>query len=135
MGLTGRQKVLIAILCFTIAIIGFMIKLPSAFRTMDKELHALFYFIAAAFLNILFAKTAWVKHVLIFVFLYLFGVVIEYAQGYSNKFFHKRIHGRFDPEDIRSNLYGLIAFSALWFVYTLALWGYKRATVKNKELQ
>jgi len=135
MGLTCRQKILIAVLCFTISIIGFMMRLPSVFRHMDKELHALFYFMAAAFLNFLFAKTNMIKHVVIFIALYLFGVAIEYAQGYSNKFFRKRIHGRFDPEDIQSNLNGLIAFSALWLICTVGILVYKRATVKNKELQ
>jgi hypothetical protein len=135
MGLTGRQKIVITVLSFFIAIIGFMMRLPSTFRHMDKELHALFYFIAAAFLNLLFAKTSLVKHVIIFVALYLFGVAIEYAQGWSNKFFRKRIHGRFDPEDIQSNLNGLIAFSALWLLCTAGILVYKRATVKNKELQ
>lgn len=112
------QKIFIAVFCFSIAIIGFMLKLPSAFRHMDKELHAAFYFIAAAFLNVLFAQTKLVRHAIIFVSLYLFGMMIEYAQAYSNKFFKKRIHGRFDPEDVEWNLKGLIAFSAVWLVIT-----------------
>ena len=132
---TNSQKILLTVLCFGMAVIGFMVRLPSVFRHMDKELHALFYFIAAAFLNLLFAKTNLIKHILIFVFLYLFGVFIEYAQGYSNKFFRKRIHGRFDPADIQSNLNGLIAFSALWLVCTVGIVVYKRVMVKNKELQ
>lgn len=94
-----------------------MLKLPAMFRGMDKEMHALFYFLAAAFLNILFAKRNLVIHAFIFAFLYLFGYAIERAQEYSNKFFHKRIHGRFDPEDVASNLQGLIYFSAIWLVY------------------
>jgi ABC-type multidrug transport system fused ATPase/permease subunit len=111
------KKLFIAAFCFGIAIVGFMLKLPSMFRGMDKEMHAAFYFLAAAFLNILFAKRNFIIHVFIFVFLYLFGYAIELAQEYSNKFFHKRIHGRFDPEDVASNLQGLLYFSALWTVY------------------
>ncbi|QNA43013.1 hypothetical protein [Lacibacter sediminis] len=110
-------KLFIAAFCFGIAIVGFMLKLPSMFRGMDKEMHAAFYFLAAAFLNILFAKRNLIIHAFIFGFLYMFGYVIELAQEYSNKFFHKRIHGRFDPEDVASNLQGLIYFSAIWLVY------------------
>ena len=49
LGLTFCQKIFITFACFTVAFIGFMVKLPSAFRHMDKELHATFYFLAAAF--------------------------------------------------------------------------------------
>jgi hypothetical protein len=126
------QKVLVVSVCFVVAIIGFMIKLPSGFRHIDKELHALFYFMAAALLNILFARTKLVRHVIIFVSLYLFGMAIEYAQAYSNKFFSKRIHGRFDPEDLQWNVKGLIAFSILWFLYTIVVLVYKKATLKKQ---
>jgi hypothetical protein len=108
-----------------------MIKLPSGFRNIDKELHAIFYFLAAAFLNVLFAKTNLVRHVIIFSSLYVFGMAIEYGQAYSNRFFRSRIHGRFDPEDVQWNLKGLIAFSLLWILYTVALLAYKRAAVKD----
>jgi hypothetical protein len=114
--LTVRQRALIAIALFVLAIIGFMIKLPPGFRQIDKELHATFYFLAAALLNILFAGTKLVRHVIIFVSLYVFGMAVEFGQAYSNRFFRKRIHGRFDPEDLQWNLKGLIAFSLLWFV-------------------
>lgn len=117
MKLSTWQKLFIAVFCFGIAIVGFMLKLPAMFRGMDKEMHAAFYFLAAAFLNILFAKRNLIIHAFIFGFLYMFGYAIELAQEYSNKFFHKRIHGRFDPEDVASNLQGLIYFSAIWIVY------------------
>src|SRR5688500_4663454 len=130
--LTVWQRVFIVIVCFAIAIIGFMIKLPSGFRHIDKELHATFYFLAAALLNVLFAYTKLVRHVIIFVSLYLFGMAIEYAQAYSNKFFTKRIHGRFDPEDVQWNLKGLIAFSILWLLFTLVAFVYKKAALKTK---
>lgn len=111
-------KVSLTIICFAIAIIGFIMKLPSQFRQYDKELHSAFYFLAAAFLNILFVGRKLWKHVLVFAFLYLFGVAIEYGQEYSKKRFHI-VHGRFDPEDVQFNLYGLIAFSAVWIVFAV----------------
>lgn len=126
-GLTPTQRTLLALACFAVAIVGFMIKLPSAFRQIDKELHATFYFLAAAFLNILFAKRKLVRHVIIFVSLYLFGLAIEFSQAYSNKFFRKRIHGRFDPEDVQWNLKGLVAFSVLWLLYTGIMLAFKKS--------
>jgi len=53
--------------------------------------------------------------------LFVFGVLIEFAQDFSNKIsvriIGKRIHGRFDPEDIFFNLLGvligLVAFNLL----------------------
>ncbi|MEO7486863.1 MAG: hypothetical protein ABIU77_07165 [Ferruginibacter sp.] len=129
--LNNWAKILLVAVFFGAAIIGFMVKLPSGFRHIDKELHAAFYFLAAAFLNVLFAgkKIAW--HVLIFIMLFLFGLAVEYAQEYSNKLFHVRIHGRFDPEDVQSNLKGLVAFSICWFVYVVLLFVYNKATVKQ----
>jgi hypothetical protein len=112
-----KTNLFLAFLFLAVSIIGFMVKLPSAFRHYDKELHSLFYFLAAAFLNVLFAKKKFTRHILIFAFLYLLGMSIEYAQEYSNQFFRKRIHGRYDKEDILSNLKGLIAFSVVWVIY------------------
>ena len=131
--LTVWQRVLVVFICFAIAVIGFMIKLPSGFRHIDKELHATFYFLAAAFLNVLFAKSNLARHVLLFIALYVFGIAIEYGQAYSNKFFHRRIHGRFDPEDIQWNLKGLIAFSLLWLIYTTVILIYNKATLKTRH--
>ena len=132
-GLKVWQRILVVFACFAIAIVGFMIKLPSGFRHIDKELHATFYFLAAALLNVLFANTKIVRHVIIFIALYLFGMAIEYGQEYSNRFFRTRIHGRFDPEDIQSNLNGLKAFSLLWLSCTVAILVYKKAILKNNE--
>lgn len=112
---TTNQKLILVFFCFSIAIIGFMFKLPYAFRKYDKELHSMFYFCAALFLNILFNK----RHLIIFIFLFLFGVAIEFSQQYSNKFFSRRIHGRFDIEDVYSNLKGLIIFSIIWLFISL----------------
>lgn len=125
--LSNWTKLFLAAFCFGIAIVGFMIKLPSGFRHIDKELHSLFYFIAAAFLNILFANRKLLRHLLIFVALYLFGAGIEYAQAYSNRFFRSRIHGRYDPEDVQANLNGLLAFSVLWTVVMAIAFLFRKA--------
>ena len=114
-----------------VSIVGFMVKLPRGFRHYDKELHAAFYFMAAAFLNILFANGKFTRHILIFGLLLLFSVTIEYAQEYSNKLLRKRIHGRFDPEDVKYNLRGLIGFSLLWVPYWLVMSGYNRFRLKE----
>lgn len=116
MKLNNWIRAVLVITCFGVSVAGFLIKLPAAFRHVDKEMHSLFYFFAAAFLNILFAKRNIIRHAVIFAGLYLFGMAIEYAQEYSNTFLHKRIHGRYDPEDIQYNLKGLIAFSVLWLI-------------------
>jgi hypothetical protein len=127
-----KSNLFLAFLFLVLSIIGFMVKLPSAFRHYDKELHSLFYFLAAAFLNVLFAKKRFTRHILIFAFLYLLGMSIEYAQEYSNQFFRKRIHGRYDKEDVLSNLKGLIAFSVLWIVYVGVTFVAKQTTINKK---
>ncbi len=129
------QKLLIVFFFFIVVVIGFMLKLPSAFRPIDKEMHAAFYFLAAAFLNFLFVGTKLVRHVLIFVVLYLFGAGIEAAQEYSNRFFRKRIHGRFDPEDLEWNLKGLVAFSVLWLLYCGIVFLYKQSVDKTGAME
>lgn len=126
--LNNWTKAALVFICLIVSIIGFMVKLPRSFRGHDKEMHAAFYFLAAAFLNILFSKGKLTWHILIFVVLYLFSISIEYAQEYSNKFFRVKIHGRYDPEDVKWNLKGLIAFSAVWVVYTLGAFAFKKAT-------
>lgn len=130
--LNKKTSLLLAGLFLTFSIIGFMVKLPSAFRHFDKELHSLFYFLAAAFLNVLFAKKSFARHIAIFAFLYLLGMSIEYAQEYSNQFFRKRIHGRYDKEDVLSNLRGLIAFSVLWIIY-VGLASFIKKTTTHSE--
>jgi maltose-binding protein MalE len=67
----------------------------------------------------LFANKKISIHILIFIALFLFGVSIEYAQEYSNQVFHTKIHGRYDPEDVQSNLKGLIGFSIVWVGYVV----------------
>ena len=116
MKLSKLSKILLVVCMFGVAIAGFLIKLPYAFHQVDKGLHTLFYFLAAAFLNIIFGVKKLLTHCFIFIFLYCFGIAIEYAQEYSNKLMHKRIHGRFDPEDVEAKLKRLLLFSAVWVV-------------------
>jgi hypothetical protein len=118
--LSNNTKIIAVIVCFVASVTGFLAKLPAAFRHIDKELHFSFYFLAAAFLNILFNIKNLVKHVLVSMALYLFGIGIEFAQENYNKVFHVRIHGRFDPEDVKANLHGLIAFSVVWAIVMLS---------------
>ena len=115
--MNSLSKIMLMIFFIISSIIGFMIKLPPYFRHIDKEMHSLFYFLAAAFLNILLSKREISIHALIFMLLFLFGVAIELAQSYSNRFFRVRIHGRFDIEDVEANLKGLLLFSAIWIIY------------------
>lgn len=133
--LNNWGKAILVFICLAASIVGFMVKLPSVFRHHDKFLHAAFYFLAAAFLNILFSNRKLYWHILIFVILYLFSISIEYAQEYSNKFFRVRIHGRYDPEDVKYNLYGLVAFSALWLLYWLASMSMKKDAREPGQLR
>lgn len=121
-----ETKVFLICTCFTLSILGFMIKLPTSFRHYDKELHFAFYFIASVFLNLIFANRKIVRHLLIFGSLFVFGVCIEFAQEYSNKIFYKRIHGRFDSGDIQSNLKGLIVFTIFWIFYIVFFFNKQR---------
>ncbi len=120
--LTFPQKITICLFCFAIALIGFMIKLPHAFRHHDKEMHLLFYFCSAGFLNLLFRK----RHAVIFIFLLFFGIFIEFFQEFSNRFFSRRIHGDFDIKDVKSNLAGLILFSVIWLGFRTITFIYKK---------
>lgn len=131
MPLNNQTKIILAGLFFIASIIGFLLKLPSGFRNIDKELHTLYYFLAAAVLNILFANGKIIRHIVIFASLYLFSMGIEYVQEYSNKFFRKRIHGRYDIEDIHANLKGLIIFSFIWITYTIGTIAYKKLMQKK----
>lgn len=124
MKLSGSVKIVLLLIFFGASVVGFMIKLPPVFRHADKEMHSLFYFSAAAFLNLLFTKRNFLWHSIIFIALYLFGIAIELAQEYSNKLLHKRIHGRYDVEDVQANLKGLMLFSVCWMVYTAVVLAY-----------
>ncbi|MBS1763998.1 MAG: hypothetical protein JSS90_03400 [Bacteroidetes bacterium] len=115
--MSDKIKYSIVAICFAISCCGFLIKLPVPFRDIDTELHALFFFMAAAFLNILFKVKKLNNHLMIFGMLLLFGTLIEFAQDYSNKLLHKTIHGKFDPNDLKYNLIGMTIFSIFWFAY------------------
>ena len=132
MKLNSSVKILLVGAFIVVSVIGFMVKLPAGFRHIDKELHVAFYFLAAAFLNLLFTNKKIVTHLLIFIILCLFGISIEYAQAYSNKFFHVKIHGRYDPEDVKSNIKDLVAFSICWMVCMVVK--YMHNSVKFKEV-
>ncbi|MEO8766501.1 MAG: hypothetical protein ABI416_19530 [Ginsengibacter sp.] len=120
--ITNRTKIFIVLICFIAAVVVFLVRLPSGFRHADKGLHFAFYFLAAAFLNILFNTRNFVKHISVSGFLYLFGIGIEFAQENYNKVFHVHFHGRYDPEDVKANLRGLIAFSILWAIVMLCMY-------------
>lgn len=92
-----------------------MLKLPRIFHGIDKEMHALFYFFAAFLLTALYPK----RHVFIALFLAFFGVCIEVAQHLSNRLFVKRIHGRFDIEDVIANCKGILFFSLIYLCWRL----------------
>jgi hypothetical protein len=109
------HKIIILVICFIFALIGFLVKIPVPLRGNDKLLHTVFYFGAAAFLHILFRKGL----VIILFCLAAFGVLIEYLQDLSNKVLHKRIHGRFDVEDIYANLKGLAVYTVIAVVFFL----------------
>jgi hypothetical protein len=117
--LSTNAKILILLISLGISCYGFMIKLPVPFRKIDTEMHALYFFLAAAFLNILFQTKKISTHFLIFGMLFLFSALIEFAQEYSNAFFPKRIHGNFDPVDLKFNLIGITLFSGIWLIYFL----------------
>ena len=119
--IANSTKIVIVVICFIATVVGFLMKLPSGFRHIDKELHFAFYFLAATFLNVLFNIRNLIKHILVSGLLYLFGIGVEFAQENYNKVFHVHFHGRFDPEDVRANLAGLISFSILWAIVMLCM--------------
>jgi hypothetical protein len=111
--MSNATKLFILFICFILSLVGFLIKIPVPLRGHDKFLHGAFYFLAAAFLNFLFRK----KHVLIFILLALFGVLIEYLQPLLNKLTHSKMHGRFDIEDIYANMKGLVLYSVIALIF------------------
>tara|TARA_R110000868_G_scaffold282867_2_gene543165 strand:+ start:757 stop:1131 length:375 start_codon:yes stop_codon:yes gene_type:complete len=114
-------KIGIVTILVMVSSIGFMVKLPRAFSHCDKELHFLFYFGAAVVLNYLFVKKNFLHHLVVGWILFCAGIFIEIAQELSNLFVEKRIHGNFDPEDISSNMFGLIFYSFIWAIWRILL--------------
>lgn len=110
----SNASIILIILIFIAVTLGFMIKLPSIFRKYDKELHFIFYFYASFFINLLYAKNRLNNYLMVIIFLSAFGFFIEHFQEYSNHFFNKKIHGRFDIQDIKYNLLGIFLFSTIW---------------------
>jgi len=54
---------------------------------------------------------------LIFGLLFTFGALIEFAQEYLNVLLERRIHGNFNPIDLKYDLLGLVCFMMLWMVF------------------
>jgi len=115
MGVQGKvNRGRIIVVLTLLSIVGFMLKLPRVFHHYDKELHTAFYFSAYLFFSFLFPK----KWFLVFLILLFFGIGIELFQDFSNtisiRLVGRRIHGRFDPEDVIANFYGLV-YGAIGF--------------------
>lgn len=109
----------LVIILITLSIAGFIVKLPSVFAGLDKELHFAFYFFASAFLSITLVKRSSLTYLACILLLFSFGVFIECAQEISNDIIGKRIHGKFDPQDIRYNIFGIFSYLFLWSHYKL----------------
>lgn len=111
------NKMLFLIGFIFVSIVGFMVKLPRVFQNHDMALHALFYFFAYLILALLYQN----KKTLIAFALAAFGILIELLQDFSNKIsmrlIGKRIHGNFDPEDIKYNLIGLFTAVGILLVF------------------
>ncbi len=109
-----KSEVGLILILFASSLLGFLIKLPLVFRHHDRELHFLFYLLAALFFYIILGKNKLINHVIIFTFLLLFGIAIEFLQEKSNHFVNKKIHGNFDSIDIKFNFLGLFVASVFW---------------------
>ncbi len=106
----NQLKAGVLVIGILVAYAGFIIKLPFVFRHIDKELHAAFYLFASIVICWLFGVKNLKTAVFVGFLLFVFGVFVELSQHYSNFILHKRIHGRFDMEDVKYNLYGIVAF-------------------------
>jgi glycopeptide antibiotics resistance protein len=98
-----------------------MVRLPRIFHHYDKELHAIFYFGTTMTITFLFPK----RSILATTGLVLFGIIIEFAQEFSNKIskriIGKAIHGRFDIDDVKYNLIGIFLGLLIFLLYRLIL--------------
>jgi len=118
--MSNSSRILLLLFLTFLSIVGFIIRLPGVFSHFDKELHALFYFCASIVLTLMFPN----RWVIICFGLLIFGILIEYAQAFSNKIsirlIGKRIHGNFDIEDVKFNtvgiFFGLIIFLGYRFI-------------------
>jgi hypothetical protein len=75
----------------------------------------MFYFIATMIIAFLFPKRWMISSI----GLALFGITIEFSQEFSNKIsiriIGKAIHGRFDIEDVKYNIFGIFC-SLIFFL-------------------
>jgi hypothetical protein len=103
----NTYKIILISILAIFSIVGFLVKLPKIFHHFDKELHMMFYFSAIIIIAFLFPK----KWMISSIGLALFGIMIEFAQEFSNKIalriIGKAIHGRFDIEDVKYNIIGV----------------------------
>lgn len=117
----NTNKIILISILAVCSIIGFMVRLPRVFHHFDKELHAIFYFIATTLSCILFPK----RWLFLSISLTLFGIIIEYAQAFSNKIsiriIGKAIHGRFDLADIKSNIIGVFCGLLLFLLFQISI--------------
>jgi hypothetical protein len=100
-----------------ISYIGFMLKLPSIFIGLDKELHFAFYFFASLFLSVVLYKKSFFTYIIAIVVLFMFSVFIETTQEISNTIIGRKIHGNFDREDLKYNLFGIVSYMFFWLHY------------------
>ena len=102
----NKYKIILISILAVFSIGGFMVKLPKIFHHFDKELHMMFYFSATMIIAFFFPKRWMISSI----GLALFGIIIEFAQEFSNKIsvriIGKAIHGRFDVEDVKYNMIG-----------------------------
>jgi hypothetical protein len=103
----NTYKIILISILAVFSIVGFMVKLPKILHHFDKELHMMFYFSATMIIAFFFPK----KWMISSIGLALFGIIIEFAQEFSNKIsiriIGKAIHGRFDVEDVKYNIIGV----------------------------
>ena len=103
----NTYKIILISILAVFSIVGFMVKLPKIFHHFDKELHMMFYFSSTIIIAFLFPKRWMISSI----GLALFGIIIEFAQEFSNKIsiriIGKAIHGRFDVEDVKYNMIGV----------------------------
>jgi hypothetical protein len=64
--ITDKTKYIVLACCFGLSCYCFLIKLPVPLRRIDTELHALYFFFAAAFLNMQFKVKTLKDNLLIF---------------------------------------------------------------------
>ena len=116
----NKYKVILILILAGLSIVGFMVKLPKIFHHFDKELHMIFYLVGTMIMAFLFPK----RLMLSSIGLALFGILIEFAQEFSNKIsiriIGKSIHGKFDIIDIKYNIIGVFCGLILYQLIQLS---------------